>query len=114
MLLLALEGVALLVLGIGYGVAGLSESGDHAPVGYAVGAAVGTGLLLLLLAWATDTGRSWARGPAVTLNLFPLPVAVYGFQAGAWWAAIPLVLLAGSVLYLCAHPGLRSPSRERG
>jgi hypothetical protein len=34
-------------------------------------------------------------------------------NAGVWWVAVPLVVLAGSVLYLFATPELRETFRER-
>jgi hypothetical protein len=113
-LLLAVEGVALALLGVGYGVAGLSDTGDRAPTELAAGAAVVTGAVLLLLARATDRAKAWARSPAVVLNVFPFPIALGVLQAGVWWVAVPLVLLAGSVLYLYATPELRALFRERG
>ena len=107
-LLLALEGVALVALGIGYGVAGLSDDSDRLPTELAAGAAVVVGLALLVLARATDGARSWARAPAVTLNVFPFPVALGVLQAGVWWVGVPMVLLAATVLYLWATPDVRA------
>ncbi|MGB8649234.1 MAG: hypothetical protein WCD35_01095 [Mycobacteriales bacterium] len=112
-LLLALEGVALVALGIGYGVAGLSDSSERAPTELAAAAAVLTGLVLVLLARATDRLRPWSRSPAVVLNVFPFPVALGLLQAGLWWVALPMLLVAGSVLYLYATPELRLVFRER-
>ncbi|HUR50618.1 MAG TPA: hypothetical protein VMZ11_00680 [Mycobacteriales bacterium] len=111
-LLLALEGVLLALLGIGYGVAGLRDDSERAPTELAAGIAVVVGVVLLLLARAVSRGRGWARSPAVVLNLLPLPVAAGAFQAGAWWAGLPVVLLAGTVLYLFATPELRDAFRE--
>jgi hypothetical protein len=71
-----------------------------------------TGLVLLVLARGVDRGKGWARSPAVVLNIFPFPLALSAVQAGGWWAAIPMVLLAGSVLYLFATPELRETFRE--
>jgi len=112
-LLVLVEGAALLLLGLGYGGYALSRSGDHAPAELAGAAAAVTGALLLLLGRALDRGKAWARGPVVTLNIFPLPVALQALSAGAWWVAVPLLLLAGSVLYLFATPELRDTFRER-
>ena len=112
-LLLALEGVLLVVLGFVYGGASLTDDSDRAPALLAAGAAVLVGVVLLLLARGVSRQRAWARSPAVVLNLLPLPVALGAFQAGAWWAGVPLVLLAGSVLYLFATPELREVYRER-
>jgi hypothetical protein len=111
-LLLALEGVLLVLLGIGYGVASLTDRSQRAPAELAAAGAVLAGVALLLLARGVDRGRGWARTPAVVLNLFPLPVAVGALQAGAWWVGLPVLLLAGTVLYLFATPDLRALFRE--
>jgi hypothetical protein len=104
-LLLAVEAVALVAVGLGYAVSSGADTGAEA---VAAVAAVVTGGVLALLARAVDRGRSWARAPAVTLNLLPLPVAAGAFQAGAWQVGLPLVLLAGTALYLLAHPDVRA------
>src|SRR5438067_1939622 len=96
--LLAVEGVALIGTGAWYAVASLGDRSQRAAAGLGAGAAVVTGLVLLLLAWGADRGRGWARSPAVVLNVFPFPLALSMVQAGVWWVAVPLVLLAGSVL----------------
>ena len=111
-LLLALEGVLLVLLGVGYGVASLTDSSERAPAELAAGAAVATGAVLLLLARGVDRSKPWARSPAVVLNVFPLPVALGVLQAGVWWVAVPMLLLAGSVLYLFATPDLRELFRQ--
>jgi hypothetical protein len=111
-LLLALEGLLLVGLGAWYGIASLSDTGERAPAELAAASAVVAGVVLLVLARAVDRERGWARSPAVVLNVFPLPVALGVFQAGVWWVATPMVLLAGSVLYLFATPELRQAFRE--
>jgi hypothetical protein len=112
-LLLAVEGVALTLVGIGYGLAGLSADGDTAAVELAAAGAVVGGLVLLALARVTDQVKPWSRSPVVVLNVFPFPLALSVLKAGAWWVAVPMVLLAGSVLYLHATPELRAAFRER-
>jgi hypothetical protein len=104
--------VALTLLGIGYGVAGLWAKADTAAIELAAAGAVLAGVLLLLLARATDQVRSWSRSPVIVLNVFPFPLGLSLLQAGVWWAAVPLVLLAGTVLYLHATPELRAAFRE--
>lgn len=111
-LLLALEGVLLVVLGIGYGVASLTDTSERAPAELAAASALAVGLLLLVLARAVDRTRGWARSPAVVLNVFPLPVAMGVLQAGVWWVGLPMLVLAGAVLYLFATPELRAAFRE--
>jgi hypothetical protein len=110
-LLLALEGVLLAALGAWYGVVSLSDTSERAPAELAAAAAVVAGVVLLLLGRGVDGQRGWARSPAVVLNVFPLPVALGVFQAGVWWVATPMVLLAVSVLYLFATPELRQAFR---
>ncbi len=112
-LLLAVEGVALVAVGIGYAVVGLSSDADRAPIELAAGAAVLTGLVLLVLARAADRSRAWSRSPAVVLNVFPFPLGLTLLNAGVWWVALPMVAVAGSVLYLYATPDLRALFRER-
>lgn len=112
-LLVSLEGVALVLLGVLYGGYALSRSGDHRAAELAGLAALMVGVLLVVLGRALGRERAWARAPVVTLNVFPLPVALQALGAGAWWVGVPLLLLAGSILYLFATPGLRDTFRER-
>jgi hypothetical protein len=111
---LALEGVLLAGLGVADAVATLlDDEADRAPALTAAAFAVVLGAaVLLLLARGVERPRGWARTPAVVLNVLPLPVARGAFQAGAWWVGAPIVLLAGSVLYLFATPDLRDAFRE--
>lgn len=111
-LLLALEGAALIVVGIGYAVFGLSAGDDQVPIEAAAAAAVLGGLILLGLAGGAARTRPWCRAPAVVLNVFPFPLALTQLQAGVWWVALPMAALAGSVLYLFATPELRLVFRE--
>lgn len=111
-LLLALEGLLLVLLGIGYGAASLTDDSNRVAAELAAGGAVLAGVALLLLARAVDRQRGWARSPAVVLNVLPLPVALGVLQAGAWWVGLPMLLLAGSVLYLFATPDLRELFRQ--
>ncbi len=108
-LLLALEGVALGALGVAYA----AVSSDSRPALLEAGAAVVTGLLLLGLARAVDLAKRWARSPAVVLNVIPLPVGLTALQSGAWPTALPVLLMAVTVLYLFATPELRAIFRER-
>jgi hypothetical protein len=112
-LLLALEGLLLIGLGVAYGVAGLSQSSQELATELAAGLAVLTGVVLLAVARGTDRGRGWARSPAVVVNVFPFPIGLGMLDAGLWWVAVPMVVLAGSVLYLFATPALRLVFRER-
>ena len=112
-LVLALEGIALAGLGAWYGIVSLGDRSERAPSLLEAGTAVLTGVVLLLLARGVDRGRGWARTPAVLLNVFPFPVALTLVNAGRWYVALPLVVVAGTVLYLFATPELRERFRER-
>ena len=112
--LLALEGALLVALGVVYAAVSCYGAKDRAAAELAAGAAVLAGAVLLVLARAAARGRGWSRSPAVVLNVFPFPIALGVVQAGDWWAALPLLGLAGSVLYLYATPELRELFRERG
>jgi hypothetical protein len=112
-LLLALEGVLLIGVGVAYAIVGARSHDETLPIELAAGFAAVTGLVLLKLAQATDQGRAWARAPAVVLNVFPFPLALTLLQAGIWWVAVPMAVVAGTTLYLWATPELREAFRER-
>ena len=97
------------LLGIGYGVASLSDTSERAPAELAAAASVLAGVVLLVLARAADHGKAWSRSPAIVLNVFPLPVALGVLQAGVWWVAVPMVVLAGAAVPL-RHARVRDGS----
>ena len=103
-LLLALEGVAL----VGVGVADLVAGGSTTPTRVAGVSAVVTGLVFVLLGVAVERRRSWARSPAIVLNVLPLPIAAGAFSSGAWYVGLPLSVLAGTALYLLFHADTRA------
>ena len=75
-LLLALEGLLLIVLGILYGGASLSDHSQRLAAETIAGALVVTGVGLLLIARGVDRTKGWTRSPAVVLNVFPIPIAL--------------------------------------
>jgi len=107
-LLVGVEGLALVVLGVGYGLAGvLGEPFDRtATLVEAAFAAVG-GALVLLVARGLARVRGWSRSPAVVVQLLALPVGVGLVQGRVWYAAVPVLGLAASVLYQLATPEAR-------
>jgi hypothetical protein len=107
-LLLAVEGALLVLLGLGYGGMSLSDRSGRLAAELAAAFALVAGAGLLLLARAVSQSRAWARSPALVLNVLALPVGAGVVQAGLWWVGVPVLLLAGSVLYLLATPELRS------
>ena len=100
-LLVAVEGLALVVLGVVYGVAGLvGDPFDRTATLLEAAIAVLAGVLLLLVARGLREVRGWARSPAVVVQLLALPVGYGLVQGQVWVAAVPVLLLAGAVLYL--------------
>jgi hypothetical protein len=57
------------------------------------GFAAATTVLLVVLCWALLRRRSWARGPAIVLELLLLPIGYYLIRAGADWLGVPVLLL---------------------
>ena len=104
----AVQGGALVLLGLGYGLAGLlGEPFDRLATLLEAGMAVLAGVLVLLVARGLARTAAWSRSPAVVLQLLSLPVGVGLVQGQVWYAAVPVLLLAGTVLYLLATPQAR-------
>ena len=107
-LLVAVEGVALTALGAVYGLAGaLGDPFDRTATLLEAGLAVLVGVLTLLVARGLARVQGWSRSPAVVLQLLALPVGVGLVQGRVWIAAVPVLLLAGGVLYCLATPEAR-------
>ena len=107
-LLVGVEGAALAVLGAVYAAAGvLGQPFDRTATLLEGGFALALGVLLVAVARALAAVRGWARSPAVVVQLLALPVGVGLAQAQVWAAAVPVLLLAGAVLYLLATPEAR-------
>jgi hypothetical protein len=111
--LLAVEGVALTVLGVVDGVATVVGTPDDRTSSLMLALfAVATGVLLLLLARAVDRLQHWARSPAIVLQLLALPVGTGLAQGRVWVVAVPVFLLAGATLFHFATPQARAAFRE--
>ena len=98
--LLLFEGLVLLVIGVVDGIATIVGEPDNraASLGVALFAIAG-GVLLGWLGRAVGQARSWARSPAIVLQLLAFPVATGLAQGGVWFAAVPLFLIAGATTY---------------
>jgi hypothetical protein len=105
-LVLLVEGVALAAIGVVYGVVSW-DGDDWRPAALAAATAVLAGLLLVGLSRATLRGRGWSRSPAVTVNLFALPIGLEVIDGGQPIAGAVVLGLAATVLYLYATPSLR-------
>ena len=97
---MAVEGLALVLLGVVYGAAGVVGAPfDRTATLLEAGMAVLAGVLVLLVARGLADLRGWARSPAVVVQLLALPVGVGLVQGGVWLAAVPVLGLAAAVLY---------------
>lgn len=106
---LAVEGVILVVVGLGYGVTGILASPTDRFATIVAGLMLGLlGVGLLLLARAVAAFRTWARSPAVTLQLLALPVGIGLVQNGVFAPAAVVLSLAVCVLVLFAQPEARA------
>lgn len=54
---------------------------------------------LFALSRGVNAGKRWANSPAILANLIALGVAKYQFEAGLYWLAIPIVILALTVIW---------------
>lgn len=113
-LLVGVQGGALTVLGLGYGVAGvLGEPFDRLATLLEAVFVVLIGIGVLAVARGLFHVRGWSLSPAVVLQLLALPVGFGLAQGGVWYAAVPVLGLAGAVLYQLLLPESRLAFRGR-
>ncbi len=103
--LVAFEALGLLAAAVFYVVELAVATADDAvralvSAGLALVSAAGLGLVARGLA----AGRRWARAPALVTNLLVVPVAAGLLQGGRWYAGLPLLALALTVLVLLFLP----------
>ena len=101
--LLRIEGVFILALGVFLIVKGLISGGsiEWFVISGILFMTLFGGVGLLLSANAFKTKKMYGRAPAVLGNLIAIGVSKYIFEAGFWWAALPLTLYAALTIY-CA------------
>jgi hypothetical protein len=101
--LLRIEGSFILALGLFLIVKGLVDGGsiEWFVISGILIMAIAGGLGLLLAANGFKARRMYGRAPAVLANLIAIGVSKYIFEAGLWWAALPLALFAALTVY-CA------------
>jgi heme A synthase len=106
--LVTLEAVGLVLLGVGYALAGLlADPSDRLGTVLAGASAVVLGLVLLPVARGLDRQRPWSRSPAVVVQLFALPVGIGLAQNRLWVPAAIVLGLAAGVLFVLATPEAR-------
>jgi hypothetical protein len=97
--LLTVESILVLALAFYMLVLGITHDKDWLPYlsvtafAFAGSAALGT------LARGVRDGKPWANSPAILANLIALGVAKYQFEAGLYWLAIPIVLVAIAIIW---------------
>ena len=101
--LLRIEGSLILTLGLFLVIKGLVDGGSiewFVISGILALATVG-GFGLLFSAKGFKEKKMYGRAPAVLANLIAIGISKYIFEAGFWWAALPLAMYAALTIY-CA------------
>ena len=100
--LIQIEGALILALGLFVIAKGLLSSGtiEWFVISGIILLVCFGGIGLLAAANGFKTYKNYGRGPAVLANLIAIGVSKYIFEAGFWWAAIPLALYAVFIIYL--------------
>ena len=101
--LLRIEGISILVLGLFLIIKGLVDGGGNEwfVISGILALALSGGFGLLAAAHGFKSKRMYGRAPAVLANLIAIGVSKYIYEAGFWWAALPLTLYAALTIY-CA------------
>ena len=101
--LLRIEGVSILALGLFLIIKGLVDGGaiEWFVISGILALALSGGFGLLASAQGFKSKRMYGRAPAVLANLIAIGVSKYIYEAGFWWAALPLTLYAALTIY-CA------------
>ena len=101
--LLRIEGISILALGLFLIIKGLVDGGgiEWFVISGILALAIVGGLGLLLSAKGFKSKKMYGRAPAVLANLIAIGVSKYIFEAGFWWAALPLTIYAALTIY-CA------------
>jgi hypothetical protein len=92
--LLFAESLLVLALALYMVALGFTHDKEWAPyLGVIAFALMGSAGLFALANGVRD-GKRWANSPAILANLIALGVAKYQFEAGLYWLAIPIALMA--------------------
>ena len=113
--LVAVEGIALAVIGVVYAVSALLGAPEDRLAAVLAGVlAVGAGLALLLVARGLAAARGWAFSPSVVAQLFLIVVASGLLQGRVYAVGVPLLLIAVGVLWQLATRECRAVFSGRG
>jgi hypothetical protein len=97
-LLLMMESLLIFAMGIYMIALGITHDKDWLPYLSVTGFAFVGSAALFALARGVKAGRRWANSPAILANLIALGVAKYQFEAGAYWLAVPISVIAITIL----------------
>ena len=91
---------ALLVAALGFYMIALGFTHDKAWMPYlsVIGFAIVGSAGLFLLSQGLKEGKRWANSPSILANLIALGVAKYQFEAGLYWLAVPISVMAVAVV----------------
>ena len=93
-LLLYLESLFVFGLALYMVALGFTHDKEWAPYLGVIGFALMGSAGLFALARGVSAGKRWANSPAILANLIALGVAKYQFEAGLYWLAIPIAMMA--------------------
>jgi hypothetical protein len=101
-IILRVEGIFILGLGVFLVVKGLTSKNsiEWFVISGELAIVIAGGVGLLFAAKGFKDKKMYGRAPAVLANLIAIGIAKYMLEAGLWWAAIPLTIIAGTTIYL--------------
>ena len=99
-LALKIESALLATIAIYLVALGITHDKEWAPYLGVIGFALSGSAGLFALAQGMKREKRWAVAPTILANLIALGVAKYQFEAGLYWLALPVSLLAIAILVL--------------
>lgn len=96
--LLLTESIIVFALGLYMVALGFTHDKDWLPYLSVTGFAFAGSAALFALAQGVKNGKRWANSPSILANLIALGVAKYQFEAGVYLLAIPITVLALTIV----------------
>lgn len=88
------ESVFLAFLAFYMVILGFTHDKSWMPYLSVIGFALAGAAALFTLSKGVKAGKRWANSPAILANLIALGVAKYQFEAGLYWIALPVTIIA--------------------
>lgn len=92
--LIFLESILVFSLGLYMIALGFTHDKDWLPFLSVIGFAFAGSVALFALARGVRAAKRWAYSPAILANLIALGVAKYQFEAGLYFLAVPITIMA--------------------